>query len=144
MIAQAIGVSDLQPITTGPTPQRSPIRVAIAAPTSKTMLLTGETGTGKTQLARVIHENSPRHRGPFVEVSCTNIPESLVESELFGAKRGAATGVDAAFDRATIAARVTREPHLADWDRLGRRAGPVRNAEMIAKGQAFLWSSIGS
>jgi len=68
--------------------------VAIAAPTSNTMLLTGETGTGKTQLARVIHENSPRHRGPFVEVSCTNIPESLVESELFGAKRGAATGVD--------------------------------------------------
>jgi Nif-specific regulatory protein len=68
--------------------------VAIAAPTSKTVLLTGETGTGKTQLARVIHENSPRYRGPFVEVSCTNIPESLVESELFGAKRGAATGVD--------------------------------------------------
>jgi DNA-binding NtrC family response regulator len=68
--------------------------VAIAAPTSKTVLLTGETGTGKTQLARVIHENSPRHRGPFVEVSCTNIPEGLVESELFGAKRGAATGVD--------------------------------------------------
>ena len=68
--------------------------VAIAAPTSKTMLLTGETGTGKTQLARVIHDNSPRHRGPFVEVSCTNLPESLVESELFGAKRGAATGVD--------------------------------------------------
>jgi Nif-specific regulatory protein len=53
--------------------------VAIAAPTSKTVLLTGETGTGKTQLARVIHENSPRHRGPFVEVSCTNIPEGLVE-----------------------------------------------------------------
>jgi Nif-specific regulatory protein len=68
--------------------------VAIAAPTSKTVLLTGETGTGKTQLARVIHENSPRHRGPFVEVSCTNIPEGIVESELFGAKRGAATGVD--------------------------------------------------
>src|SRR5262249_51567159 len=68
--------------------------VAIAAPTSKTVLLTGETGTGKTQLARIIHENSPRLRGPFVEVSCTNLPEGIVESELFGAKRGAATGVD--------------------------------------------------
>jgi DNA-binding NtrC family response regulator len=68
--------------------------LAIAAPTSKTVLLTGETGTGKTQLARVIHDNSPRHRGPFVEVSCTNLPEGIVESELFGAKRGAASGVD--------------------------------------------------
>src|SRR4029453_8485844 len=68
--------------------------VAIAAPTSKTVLLTGETGTGKTQLARVIHDNSPRHRGPFVEVSCTNLPDGIVESELFGAKRGAATGVE--------------------------------------------------
>ncbi len=68
--------------------------VAIAAPTSKTVLLTGETGTGKTQLARVIHDNSPRHRGPFVEVSCTNLPDGIVESELFGAKRGAATGID--------------------------------------------------
>ncbi len=68
--------------------------VAIAAPTSKTVLLTGETGTGKTQLARVIHDNSPRQRGPFVEVSCTNLPEGIVESELFGAKRGAAAGID--------------------------------------------------
>jgi len=47
---------------------------------------------------------------------------------------GAATGVDSAFDRAAIVARVTREPHPADRDRLGRRAGPVRNGEMIAKG----------
>jgi Nif-specific regulatory protein len=67
--------------------------VAIAAPTSKTVLLTGETGTGKTQIARVIHDNSPRHRGPFVEVSCTSLPDGIVESELFGAKRGAATDV---------------------------------------------------
>jgi hypothetical protein len=47
---------------------------------------------------------------------------------------GAATGVDSVFDRAAIAAQVAREPHPAEWDRLGRRAGPVRNAEMIAKG----------
>src|SRR5262245_1847520 len=68
--------------------------VAIAAPTSKTVLLTGETGTGKTQLARVIHDNSPRAHGPFVELSCTNLPDGIVESELFGARRGAATGVE--------------------------------------------------
>src|SRR5262245_48761317 len=68
--------------------------VAIAAPTSKTVLLTGQTGTGKTQLARVIHDNSPRAHGPFVELSCTNLPDGIVESELFGARRGAATGVE--------------------------------------------------
>ena len=50
---------------------------------------------------------------------------------------GAATGVDSAFDRAAIAARVAREPHPAEWDRLGRRAGPVRNAAMIATGAGF-------
>jgi hypothetical protein len=47
---------------------------------------------------------------------------------------GAATGVDSAFDRAAILARVEREPCPADWDRLGKRAGPIRNGVMVAKG----------
>jgi Nif-specific regulatory protein len=68
--------------------------VAIAAPSVKNVLLVGETGTGKSQLARLIHENGPRAGGPFIEVNCSNIPESLAESELFGAKRTAATGID--------------------------------------------------
>ncbi len=63
---------------------------AAAAPLRDvTVLLTGQSGTGKTQLARVIHENSPRALGPFVEVNTAAIPESLVESELFGAAAGA-------------------------------------------------------
>jgi transcriptional regulator with PAS, ATPase and Fis domain len=56
------------------------------------VLLTGETGTGKSFIAKAIHLNSPRTLGPFVPVTCTSIPEHLFESELFGHAKGAFTG----------------------------------------------------
>lgn len=62
------------------------------APTDAFILLQGESGTGKTQLARFIHQSSLRSKGPFVEVNCAAIPESLIESELFGHIKGAFTG----------------------------------------------------
>jgi len=72
---------------------RSVLRLAEAvAARETTVLICGETGTGKGLLARAIHEMSPRRRGPFVELNCAGLSRELTESELFGHERGAFTG----------------------------------------------------
>ena len=66
--------------------------VEAVAPTDMTVCITGESGTGKTLIAREIHAHSPRRDGPFIEVACGVLSDSLLESELFGHMRGAFTG----------------------------------------------------
>jgi len=67
-------------------------QVRHVAPTESPVLLTGETGTGKDVIANAIHLGSPRREGPFIPVNCGAIPESLLDSELFGHEKGAFTG----------------------------------------------------
>jgi DNA-binding NtrC family response regulator len=74
------------------------------AETSTTLLITGESGTGKDHLARLIHELGPRRDAPFLKIDCASLPQELVESELFGHERGAFTGaVEQKFGRLEMA-----------------------------------------
>ena len=80
----------------GQSPQINRVRELIAkvAPTNSTVLVTGDTGTGKELVARAVHDQSLRAEMPFVPVNCGALPENLIESELFGHRKGAFTGAE--------------------------------------------------
>jgi Nif-specific regulatory protein len=80
-------------------------QVSAVAPLDVSLLLTGESGTGKSQIARVIHDNGPRAGRPFVPVNCGALPETLIESELFGAVKGAHSTADRPIEGKVAAAQ---------------------------------------
>ncbi|WP_022852409.1 sigma-54-dependent Fis family transcriptional regulator [Thermodesulfatator atlanticus] len=84
--------SDFMAASRNPAMQKVLALVRRVAPTKATVLLLGESGTGKTLTARLIHELSPRAEKPFVKINCAVLPENLLEAELFGYEKGAFTG----------------------------------------------------
>lgn len=79
-------------IAADPASQRLVALAEKVAPAPTTLLITGESGSGKDHFARLVHELSPRRDAPFLKIDCTSLPPQLIESELFGHERGAFTG----------------------------------------------------
>ena len=90
-----MGDAGSEPIFANAPAMREAVDVARrVGPARSTVLVTGETGTGKELVAALVHASSPRRGGPFVEVNCAAVPDTLLESELFGHERGAFTGAE--------------------------------------------------
>lgn len=138
------------------------LAIAKAASTEATVLVRGESGTGKALVAKALHDNGPRRAGPFVVVDCTTIPESLMESALFGHEKGAFTG---ATERATgfcetaadgtlfldeigelplpLQAKLLRFIQDRAFERVGGRRTLTANARVVAATHRDLESMVG-
>ena len=124
----------------GQTPAMQEIFALIrqVAPTSAAVLITGESGTGKELVARALHANSKRSAGPFVAINCAALPESLIESEIFGHEKGAFTG---AVERRAGAMEVAQNGTLF-LDELGEMPLPMQ-AKLLRVLEDFRFRRLG-
>jgi two-component system, NtrC family, response regulator HydG len=132
-----------------------------AAPTVATVLLRGESGVGKELFANALHRLSPRSAGPFVSVNCAGLPESLIESELFGVERGAFTGASQSragrFERASggtlfldeigsmtpaAQAKVLRAVQEREIERVGGTRRMRVDVRLVAASNLDLWREV--
>jgi formate hydrogenlyase transcriptional activator len=108
-------------------------QVEVVAPTSSTVLVLGETGTGKELIARAVHNLSSRRDCPFVSTNCSSIPAGLLESELFGHEKGAFTGAVArGIGRFELADRGTILLQEQEFERLGSTRTIRANFRLVA------------
>jgi len=115
-------------------------QIAMAAPTNGRVLIFGENGTGKELVARSIHAQSRRRAAPFVEVNCAAIPEELIESELFGAVKGAYTGSTNSRDGKFLQAHqgTLFLDEVGDMSlKAQAKANPGQVVDLVAKGVSF-------
>ncbi|WP_322048689.1 sigma 54-interacting transcriptional regulator [Paraburkholderia sp. J67] len=131
------------------------------AQTGATVLLLGESGVGKSTFARLLHEQSHRSAGPFVAINCATIPETLMESELFGVERGAFTGADTAragrFELAengtlfldevatlplVAQSKLLRVLETGQFERLGSGVARQANVRIVAATNEDLWEAV--
>ncbi len=124
----------------GQTPAMQEIFALIrqVAPTSAAVLITGESGTGKELVARALHTNSKRSAGPFVAINCAALPESLIESEIFGHEKGAFTG---AVERRAGAMEIAQNGTLF-LDELGEMPLPMQ-AKLLRVLEDFRFRRLG-
>ena len=104
--------------------------IAKVADTDSTILIQGESGTGKELVARALHFNSNRQHQPFVAINCSALPENLLESELFGHKKGSFTG--AVQDKIGLFEEAERRHHLPRRSQLDGAAAPDQAAARAA------------
>lgn len=97
-VAYPSDAGHLPVIGESPVMQEMKTSMARVAATDSTVLITGETGTGKELVAKYVHNHSRRQQKPFVDVNCAALPDSLLESELFGYERGAFTGANSSYE----------------------------------------------
>ena len=134
---------------------------AVVAPTDLSVLITGESGSGKEVMPKIVHEYSPRKHGPFIAVNCGAIPEGTIDSELFGHEKGSFTGANEArkgyfevADKGTIfldevgelplgtQVRLLRVLETGEFIRVGSSRAQKTSVRVVAATNVNMWQAV--